>query len=113
MLEAKPTWVKEPEVGTIYKDLVALKATAVLFGEMVQAVLVSSGLTVNVIFVATVAQDGVSPVPIYASPVTKVRKELGIGEPEGHTISIEDCCTIRTTPTSISSICIKEDIRLC
>ncbi len=74
LLEEKPTWVNEPEVGTMYNDLVVLKVTEVLFGEIVQVVAVSSGSTVNVTFVATEAQVGVLVAPTYASPVRKVRK---------------------------------------
>ncbi len=74
LLEEKPTWVKEPEVGTMYSDSVVLKFTEVLFGEMVQAVVVSSGSRLKVIFAATVAQVGELVVPMYASPVKKVRK---------------------------------------
>ncbi len=58
LLEEKPTCVKSPVVGTIYIDLVELKDTAVLLGEIVQAVVVESGSRAKVIFVATVAQDG-------------------------------------------------------
>ncbi len=59
LLEEKPTCVKSPVVGTIYIDLIELKDTVELLGEIVQAVVVESGLRVNVIFVATVAQEGV------------------------------------------------------
>jgi hypothetical protein len=63
LLEEKPTCVNDPVVGTIYIDSVELKDTAVLFGEIVQAVVVESGSTVNVIFVATVAHEGAAAVP--------------------------------------------------
>jgi hypothetical protein len=59
LLEEKPTCVKSPVAGTMYIDLVELKDTVVLLGEIVQAVVVESGSRVKVIFVATVAQEGV------------------------------------------------------
>jgi hypothetical protein len=59
LLEEKPTCVKSPVVGTMYIDLVELKDTVVLLGEIVQAVVVESGSRVKVIFVAAVAQEGV------------------------------------------------------
>jgi hypothetical protein len=43
----------------MYIDLVELKDTLVLLGEIVQAVVVESGSREKVIFVATVAQEGV------------------------------------------------------
>jgi hypothetical protein len=113
LLEENPTWVKEPVVGTIYNDSVVFKVTEVLFGEIFQAVVVESGSRVNVIFVATVAQDGELVVPIYASPVTIIRKKLGTGEQIGLAINIENCCTVGTIAAGISSICIQEDTRLC
>ena len=80
LLEEKPTWVKDPAVGTIYNDSVELKVTVVLFGEIVQAVVSSSGSRVKVTFVATVAHDGAAVVPTYASPVSNVREEVDTQE---------------------------------
>lgn len=68
VLAAKPTWAKSPAVGTIYIDLVAPKVTASLFGEITQAVVVSSRSIAKVTFVATEAKDGFPLLPIYASP---------------------------------------------
>jgi hypothetical protein len=63
LLEEKPTCVNDPVVGTMYIDWVELKDTVVLFGEMVQAVVVESGSRAKVIFVATVAHEGAAAVP--------------------------------------------------
>jgi len=73
LLDENPTWVKDPVVGTIYIDSVALKDTSVLFGVIVHAVVVESASRVKVTFVATVADDSVPVVPTYASPVLSVR----------------------------------------
>jgi hypothetical protein len=58
LLEENPTCVNSPVVGTIYRDSVELNETVVLFGEIVHAVVSSTGSRVNVTFVATEAQDG-------------------------------------------------------
>lgn len=113
LLEAKPTWVKAPVVGTIYRDSVALKVTALLFGEMVQAVVVLSGSRVNVMFVATVAQDGEAVVPIYASPVLNVRKKFNDEVQMALTVCIENCSTVGSITTEIATVCIQNDARLC
>jgi hypothetical protein len=113
LLEAKPTWVKVPFVGTIYRDLVALKATVLLFGEIVQAVVVLSGSRLNVMFVATVAQDAEAVVPIYASPVLNVRKKFNYEVRMALTVCIENCSTVGSITSEIGTVCIQKDARLC
>ena len=74
VLDANPTCVNSPVVGTMYIDSVELNVTVVRFGEIVHAVVVESGSSVKVMFVATVAHDGAVVVPTYARPVSSVRE---------------------------------------
>jgi hypothetical protein len=78
LLDENPTCVNEPVVGTMYKDSVELNVTVELDGEIVHAVVVESGSRVKVIFVATVAHDGATVVPVYARPVPGVSKRRNV-----------------------------------
>lgn len=66
-LEAKPTWVKEPESGTMYIEIVSLKITVLELAVIVHGSVVETESVEKVTFVERSAKAG-TVLPIYASP---------------------------------------------